>query len=276
MPDTPTREPSVLRAHVRVVRIPVLPFELGFLQAAGLLAADLGLRYALIAGAAAWLLPVFVGRRRLRRKIVPVRARTADVRREVLRSLRTVAIFGVVGAAVLWLGERGWTRMYFDVEERGMAWFVASIALTVLLHDAYFYWTHRAMHSRRLYRAVHAAHHRSTNPTAWAAYSFGPWEALVQAGIFPLAAWTIPIHPLAFDAFMTFQVVENVLGHAGYEIFPRSLLRTPFGVLTNTPTHHVQHHQRFTANYGLYFNVWDRLMHTNHPEYTSEFEYVAT
>jgi sterol desaturase/sphingolipid hydroxylase (fatty acid hydroxylase superfamily) len=206
---------------------------------------------------------------------VPLRAAAADVRREVLCSLRTVLIFGLVGAAVLFAAQRGHTRIYFDLHAHGLPWFVLSIALTIVLHDAWFYWTHRAMHCRWLFAAVHATHHRSTNPTAWAAYSFSPLEALVQAGIFPLVAWTVPIHPLAFSLFMLFQVAENVLGHCGYEIFPRWLLRSPLGVLTNTPTHHVQHHQTLAANFGLYFNVWDRLCRTNHRDYQREFERVT-
>jgi sterol desaturase/sphingolipid hydroxylase (fatty acid hydroxylase superfamily) len=249
--------------------------ELDFVDAALAIAALNALRYALLAGIAALLIALVARRRWPARKIVPQPAADDDVRREVLCSLRTVLIFGLVGACVLWAARRGHTRLYFDVGERGTAWFLASIAVTVVLHDAYFYWTHRAMHTRWLYRAVHRTHHRSTNPTAWAAYSFGPWEALVQAGIFPLVAFTIPIHPLAFATFMLFQVAENVLGHCGWEVFPRWLLRTPLGALTNTPTHHVQHHQRVNANFGLYFNWWDRWLGTNHADYRREFERVT-
>jgi sterol desaturase/sphingolipid hydroxylase (fatty acid hydroxylase superfamily) len=32
------------------------------------------------------------------------------------------------------------------------------------------------------------------------------------------------------------------------------------------------HHERYGANFGLYFNVWDRLMATNHEEYEERFE----
>jgi Delta7-sterol 5-desaturase len=65
------------------------------------------------------------------------------------------------------------------------------------------------------------------------------------------------------------------LGHCGYEIFPPWFLASPFGKFLNTPTHHALHHESFDANYGLYFNLWDRLMGTNHPEYASRFEQVS-
>lgn len=250
----------------------MFPFhQLGFVGAWLAIALVDLLRYALVAGLGAWFVARIARVRWPWRKIVAGEADRGDRRRELLCSLRTVAIFGLVGASVGQAAAHGWTRLYFRIEDRGVPWFVASIALTIVLHDAWFYWTHRALHSRWLYARVHRTHHLSTNPTVWAAYSFSPWEALVQAGIFPLVAFTLPIHPLAFALFMLFQIGENVLGHCGYEVFPRWLLRSPLGALTNTPTHHVQHHQRFTANFGLYFNVWDRLCGTNHPDYEREF-----
>jgi sterol desaturase/sphingolipid hydroxylase (fatty acid hydroxylase superfamily) len=248
--------------------------DLGFVAMTLWIAAVNGLRYLVFAGGASLLTASWAKHRWPQRKIVPAAASAADQRREFVCSLRTLGIFGLVGAGVLWAAQHGWTRVYFDFGERSVLWFVLSIALTIALHDAYFYWTHRLLHWRWLYR-LHATHHRSTNPTPWAAYSFGVGEALIQAGFFPLAACLLPLHPLAFAIFMLFQLGENVLGHAGYEIFPRWLLRTPLGVLTNTPTHHVQHHQTFRANFGLYSNVWDRLCGTNHRGYQREFERVA-
>jgi len=32
------------------------------------------------------------------------------------------------------------------------------------------------------------------------------------------------------------------------------------------------HHRYVTCNYGLYFNIWDRIMGTNHQRYHEEFE----
>jgi Delta7-sterol 5-desaturase len=43
----------------------------------------------------------------------------------------------------------------------------------------------------------------------------------------------------------------------------------------NTATHHNMHHQLLKHNFGLYFNFWDRLMGTNHPEYEQRFEEIA-
>jgi sterol desaturase/sphingolipid hydroxylase (fatty acid hydroxylase superfamily) len=74
---------------------------------------------------------------------------------------------------------------------------------------------------------------------------------------------------------MAWQIAFNVLGHCGYEVLPRWFLRSPAGAILNSVTHHAMHHETFRANYGLYFNVWDRLMGTNHVEYPQRLEQVA-
>ena len=233
------------------------------------------LRYALVAGVA-WLLAYVIFKKRWwRRKIIQRPPASADVRRELKWSLLTALIYGLVGAATILIGKAWGWQVYRKIETHGWGWFVASIGIAIVIHDTWFYWTHRLMHHRRLFRLFHRVHHESTNPTPWAAYSFAPPEALVQACIFPLLVFTVPMHLLAFFAFMIFQIVLNVAGHTGFEYHPKWLMRTWLGKLINTPTNHVQHHEKMRGNYGLYFNVWDRLMGTNHADYEARFHEVT-
>ena len=44
----------------------------------------------------------------------------------------------------------------------------------------------------------------------------------------------------------------------------------------NTPTAHTMHHEHIRGNYGLYFNIWDRLMGTNHAEYEERYRQVTS
>ena len=209
------------------------------------------------------------------RKVVPRPPTARQMGRELAHSLRSLLVFGAVTAAVVFAALGGHTRLYRRIDDHGWAWFAASVGLAVLVHDTYFYWTHRLMHHRRLYRAFHRTHHLSTNPTPWAAYAFSVPEAVVQAGVGPLVVCTIPMHGTAFLLFMAWQIGFNVLGHGGYEFFPRWFLDTRAGRLLNTPTHHALHHEKFLGNYSLYFNVWDRLMGTNHPDYRTRFVRAA-
>jgi sterol desaturase/sphingolipid hydroxylase (fatty acid hydroxylase superfamily) len=237
---------------------------------------ETGMRYGFFAGIA-WLLAyVFFKRRWWHRKIVQREPLSADVRREMLYSAITLVIFGAVGAITWGMKNAGWTQMYWRIGKYGWGWFFASIVITIFVHDAWFYWTHRLMHHPRLFRWFHRGHHLSTNPSPWAAYAFDPLEAVVQALIFPMAVTMMPMHPIAFVIFMTWQIVFNVVGHTGYEIWPRWLMDSWFGKFINTPTNHAMHHETFRGNYGLYFNLWDRFMGTNQARYEERFREVTS
>jgi Delta7-sterol 5-desaturase len=240
-------------------------------QAAGGVAVKDALWYGVAAGLLWLAFDVLFRRAMVHRKVIRRAAAWRQVGVEVARSLRSILVFAVVTGAVVFAALGGHTRLYRRVEDYGWAWFFASIVIAVVVHDAYFYWTHRLMHHPLLFRLVHRTHHLSTNPTPWAAYSFSITEAFVQAGIGPLLVFTVPMHGAAFLAFMTWQITFNVFGHCGYEIFPRWFLDTRLGKLLNTVTHHTLHHEKVRGNYGLYFNVWDRLMGTNQPDYAARF-----
>jgi sterol desaturase/sphingolipid hydroxylase (fatty acid hydroxylase superfamily) len=114
----------------------------------------------------------------------------------------------------------------------------------------------------------------STNPTPWAAFAFHPLEAIVEVGIVPIMMFLMPLHPLALLVWVLYQTGMNVLGHLGFEIFPAGFTEGFISKFSNTSTHHNMHHKYVTSNYGLYFNIWDRILGTNHPEYTQQFEMV--
>jgi Delta7-sterol 5-desaturase len=242
-------------------------------------AKDTGLGYAFwygILALAMWALLYVVLRKFLQhRKISKHWPKRAQMTREFWQSLRSIIVFSVVTVLIVFAALSGWTRLYPHIDRYGWVWYFVSIGIMILMHDAYFYWTHRAMHHRALYRHFHRTHHQSLDPTPWAAYSFSPLEALVQAGIGPLIIFTLPCHPSAFAIFMLWQISFNVFGHCGYELYPRWFLNSPIGFLLNSPTHHTLHHEQFVGNFSLYFNLWDRLFGTNCPEYAERFEKVT-
>ncbi|MGI9551584.1 MAG: DUF2147 domain-containing protein [Aurantibacter sp.] len=190
-------------------------------------------------------------------------------------SMSTVLIFALVGLGIVTAKQHGLTQVYLEVAEFGWFYLIFSLALMILFHDTYFYWTHRWMHHPKIYRHVHRVHHRSTNPSPWAAYSFHPWEAIVQAAVFPIMLFAIPVHPSVAFSFLIYMIVRNVWGHLGYELFPKSFMRLKWLNWHTTTTHHNLHHEKFNANYGLYFTWWDRWFKTEHKEYEERFKEVT-
>ncbi|HCW59701.1 MAG TPA: sterol desaturase, partial [Sphingobium sp.] len=138
-----------------------------------------------------------------------------------------------------------------------------SVLLYLAAHDCWFYWTHRWMHQPRLFRIAHAVHHASRPPTAWAAMSFHPWEALTGAIVIPALVFIIPIHVGALAVVLTVMTVMGVSNHMGWEMFPGWMVRGPLGAWLITASHHQRHHEYYACNYGLYFRFWDRLCGTD-------------
>jgi sterol desaturase/sphingolipid hydroxylase (fatty acid hydroxylase superfamily) len=233
------------------------------------------LRYVLIAGAAWLLFYVFKKTYFKRKRIQKTFPETGDVFREVRYSFLTFFIFSIVGMTIKVLKDRGYTLMYNEISDYGVPYFIVSILLMLLLHDTYFYWTHRMMHHKRLFPVFHRVHHLSNNPSPWAAFAFHPLEAVVEAGILPLIVFVIPSHVAAVLIFLFIMTVMNVIGHLGYELYPAGFLKHRWLRWNNTSTHHNMHHQLVKCNYGLYFNFWDSLMGTNHKNYEQRFEQAA-
>jgi Delta7-sterol 5-desaturase len=209
----------------------------------------------------------------LRKRLV--RIRPLDDGQKLLeygRSMRTVLIFSLVGTCV-WVGyQLGISKLYFEVDRYGWPWLIASFFVFIVLHDAWFYWTHRLMHQPRLFHWLHRTHHLSVAPTPWTAYSFSAPEALVQALYLPVVLLVVPAHQAVLFMWMIWMVLRNVMGHSGAELLPRSWLAGWWGRWLTTTLHHEMHHAYGRQNYGLYFTWWDRWCGTEHPEYRQRLQ----
>jgi len=233
------------------------------------------LRYLILASIA---FLIFYGLKRrswVSRKIQLLFPDRSDYGREIGYSLLSSVIFAVMGYIVFLTPLVKYTRAYFDITAYSTTYFVASIFLMVLLHDTYFYWTHRLMHRKAWFRIVHRVHHRSTNPSPWAAMAFHPLEAVMEAGIIVVIPLVMPVHPMAIGLFLLFMMIYNVYGHLGYELYPAHFSKRSFGRWINTSVNHNMHHEYCMGNYGLYFLFWDRIMGTLHPDYDQKYDEVG-
>jgi len=232
-------------------------------------------RYLIAASLLAIVLRLFWKFGLSRRKLQVRDATTADVRREVAASLRSALVFSLLGTGLAVAAQQGWVTIYRGFDEAGAVYLVLSLALMLVAHDAYFYWTHRAMHHRRLFALFHRTHHLSRTPTMWAAYSFSVPEAIVQGAFAPLFAALVPVHALTLFVFVAVQIVRNVMGHCGTELHPAAFGPGRWLGWNNTTTYHDLHHETGRSNYSLYFRWWDQLMGTEHPDYRRKFEAIA-
>src|SRR5690606_27492277 len=111
------------------------------------------------------------------------------------------------------------------------------------------------------FRHVHAVHHASRPPTAWAAMSFSPLEAVSGAVVIPALVFVIPIHAAMLLLVLAIMTLMGVTNHMGWEPFPRALAGSRSWLIT--ASHHQLHHRRYDCNSGLYVRLWDRLCGTD-------------
>lgn len=229
------------------------------------------LRYALVAGLAYIIFYVLFKQKWGHRKIQATPLLQSQIRFEMAYSFSTIIIFSLVGFSILKLKKAGFTLIYDDLAQYSYGWLPLSFIIITLLHDAYFYWMHRLMHHPKLFKTIHLVHHKSTSPSPWAAYSFHPIEAVIEAGIFPFLVFILPLHGLVLFAFTSYMIVRNVFGHLGIEILPKGFARNKWIGWHTTSVHHDMHHKYFYQNYGLYFRWWDKWFGTEHKYYLNQY-----
>ena len=234
-------------------------------------------RYLVLSGLAFLIWYVLLRNRIINKKIQQRFPKFNDYAREIGYSILTVLIMSFIPALILGSPEIArHTLFYRTISDHGWVYFFCAFPLMALLHDTYFSWIHRLMHHPAIFRFVHLIHHKSVNPSPFAAYSFHPLEAVLEAGIFVVFVFTIPVHLFHLFFFFLFMIIYNVYGHLGWELYPRGFSRHWLGRWINTSVNHNMHHQYFKGNYGLYFLFWDRLMGTIRTDYEERFDEVKS
>lgn len=234
-------------------------------------------RYIFFAGLAFVLFYLLFRRKWLYKKIQLRFPENKDYLREFGYSMLTIFIFTTVTYPLIAVPAiANYTTRYAEISEYGWFYYFALFPVLFVMHDTYFYFSHRLMHHRKLFNLFHLVHHKSTNPSPWAAYAFHPLEAIVEVGIVVVFLFTVPIHKTHLLLFFLMMIVYNVYGHLGYELYPKGFHKTRIGKWINTSVNHNQHHQYFKGNYGLYFLFWDRVLGTIREDYDTRYVDATT
>ena len=195
----------------------------------------------------------------------------SQIRREMLTTVVALFVLGSVLPILFYVGFWRHTKVYHDIGRYGWGYLVLSIFLMMLIQDTWFYWTHRLMHHRLLFRLFHRTHHRSTNTNPWSTYTIAPLEAVVNSGAMVLILLLIPANGIALLIFSWLNITSAVYSHLGYELYPRGMGQHWLGRWINTSVAHNTHHAHIRYNYGWYFLFWDRAMGTLDPDYAARF-----
>jgi sterol desaturase/sphingolipid hydroxylase (fatty acid hydroxylase superfamily) len=150
--------------------------------------------------------------------------------------------------------------------ETSPVWFVVLFLAIPLIRDAHFYFVHRLLHVKFLYRNAHYLHHKNVNIGPWSGLSMHPVEhVLYFSGI--LLHWLVISHPVHAIFHIQATGLTPALGHAGFDKF---LLGGKTALPLGQRYFHYLHHKYFECNYGgdgsVPLDKWFGSQHDGTPE----------
>ncbi len=220
------------------------------------------LRYLLFSGAYHWIFFVLFRKSFKKKMLFDQRLKARQTRREVLMSLYSALIFSATGLGLLLLWQYGFTQIYPNISDFPLWYLPLSVFFFLVLHDFYYYWLHKWMHSSSWMRPFHMEHHKSVNTSVFTSFSFHPLESFLQAVIVPILLMIVPMHPIALVATLMIMTFSAIINHGGVEIYPMKKGWKGLHHFIIGATHHDIHHRNSKKNFGLYFTFWDRIMKT--------------
>lgn len=136
---------------------------------------------------------------------------------------------------------------------------VLQVYAFIYIDDFLYYWMHRALHTKWLYRHVHALHHRVVTPWAITGNYLHPVE-FVLTGTLALAGPVLfSSHIVTIWIWFAFRQWEASEGHCGFDLPLAPTRLVPFSV---GAAHHDFHHAKFRGNYAGFLPIWDRAFGT--------------
>ena len=179
-----------------------------------------------------------------------------------------VIIWTVYEVFILWAYANGYAP-YLDPVKHPI-WFAVIIVAMPLAHSTHFYFIHRFLHWRLMYRWFHSVHHRNVSVGPWSGYSMHPVEQVIYLSL-ALAFLVVPSHPVHLTFYLFFLTIGGAFGHAGFaKLQLGSWVSIPL-----TSFHHQIHHRYFDCNYGapdVPLDEWAGSFHDGSPDATKRLK----
>jgi ring-1,2-phenylacetyl-CoA epoxidase subunit PaaE len=220
---------------------------------------------------------IVLGKKLSNRKIqLSKRAGWPQIKGEIVAALLSSFGSTLLMLLLIALKDNGTLKFYTEPSGYGVWYQVVIVFVLLIVSDTWFYWSHRAMHHPRIYKYVHALHHKSLDVNPFTSQSFHIIEAVwLTLWLLPLAM-VMPISMSALGVMQVLGMFNNLKSHLGYEFFPAFFSKVPpFNMLVNA-TNHSLHHTQYNGNYGLFFRFWDIVCGTELKTTTATFDEIHT
>jgi lathosterol oxidase len=207
------------------------------------------------------------------KRVYPLPWGKNQIRNELWIGLRSLVIDAAVVAVVL---ETGVLKINQDLEAGPAA---LMFGLIFVWFEAWFYYGHRALHSKLLYR-FHHQHHTAQVTSPWTSLNFSIVERLyvIVGALFVPIVWTYFWGPVPFPgvvAYFLFNYLFNVYGHLNVEFLPENYHESLISKVWNSVTYHAVHHARYQGHYGLFTPIFDRIHGTGFSDFNELYKKVV-
>ncbi|NBR48151.1 sterol desaturase family protein [bacterium] len=143
---------------------------------------------------------------------------------------------------------------YLSWEEHP-ALFCLWIVVIPFWREFHFYWIHRFIHWKPLYKRIHSLHHKNVDVNPWSGMAMHPIEQFLYLSVCAIH-FVIASHPFHFLFDLQHAALGPVSGHLGFE-GPVVKGKVPIGSYF-----HYLHHRYFECNYGESMLPLDRWFGT--------------
>lgn len=181
---------------------------------------------------------------------------------EIKNTIIALLTAGLFTGGILWMSNNGYTKLYTDFGAKGWWYEVLMVLVLLLWSDTTFYWIHRWLHTKRMYKYIHAVHHESLDTSPYTSNSFHFLEPIFLTLALAPLFFIFPISAGALGITQVIGTFNNIKSHLGYELFPAWFRKNWFFNNLVTSTHHNLHHTQYNGNYALLIRFWDKVCDT--------------
>lgn len=172
-----------------------------------------------------------------------------------LGSAMTVAT--VYQWGIFWAMANGWAPTV--TWNQAPVWIVVWMLFIPMWSGLHFYWVHRLEHHPKLYKHVHAVHHRNINTGPWSGISNHWFENMFYFTTYFIHL-IVASHPLHLMFHIYFQQISPIFSHCGFE----KLVTPKTEAVRAGDFFHQLHHRYFECNYGTSEIPFDKWFGTYH------------